>query len=438
YTMAQLLDLFKSKEGLFVLESSYYDPSRGRYSFLGFEPKEIISTTGAQSLDEARDKFRLYQRNFKTHLTPFYAGIAGFVGYEYGLYQEGVVEENESALPDVYFGFYETVITIDHFKNELIITSIASQEAVDCVRNAIERFKPQADDNYQVSTRRVESALRSNFSRESYIEAVEKVRGYIEKGDVYQVNLSQCFRLDIKDIVFDNVQLYKHLCCLSPAPFGGFIQARDFAIVSSSPERFLSLTDGVLQTRPMKGTASRGVTVESDECNKNNLIKSKKEQAELLMITDLLRNDLGRVCEYGSVHVKSARDIEAYATVYQTTSTIEGKLKQELDVFDVLSQCLPGGSVTGCPKIRATEIIREIEPTRRGIYTGVMGYINFSGDMDFNILIRSLFIDQQSIRFQVGGGIVYDSDPTREYEETLVKAQAIQQTIFDVCQLKGA
>ena len=271
-----------------------------------------------------------------------------------------------------------------------------------------------------------------NFSKEQYIEAVQKALAYIEKGDIYQVNLSQRFAFDLSGRAFDPLMLYRALRELSPVSFGGYFDGGEFSLMSNSPERFLCLNDTLTRTRPMKGTRPRGRNEGEDQRLRDELLHSAKEKAELLMITDLLRNDLGKVCAYGSVRVTEMRAIEDYHYVFQATSSMEGRLDKGKDCFDLIRACFPGGSITGCPKIRAMEIIEELEPTRRGMYTGAMGYINFNGDMDFNILIRTLLACRDKLYFQVGGGVVADSIPEREYEETLIKARAMQASLGSV------
>ena len=273
--------------------------------------------------------------------------------------------------------------------------------------------------------------IKSSFTEETYVQAVHRALKYIKKGDIYQVNLSQQFVWDGTGYPgkIDALELYKSLRRLSPSHFGGYFDCGDFQIISSSPERFLSLDNRIVETRPMKGTRARGKTPKEDDELREDLLLSPKERAELLMITDLERNDLGRVCEYGSIHVKAERTLEQYETVFQTTATIEGRLREDKDCFDLLEACFPGGSVTGCPKIRAMEIIEELEPARRGIYTGAMGYVSFSGRMDFNVLIRTLWVRQKKVYFYAGGGIVSDSIAQDEYEEILVKAKAMRRCL---------
>jgi len=264
--------------------------------------------------------------------------------------------------------------------------------------------------------------LASNFTRPAYEAAVGRVLDYIAAGDVYQVNLAQRFA---GRRAADPVELARRLFDASPAPFSAFLQEGDRTIVSSSPERFLRVRDGTVETWPIKGTRPRGRTPAEDARLRAELLDSAKERAELTMITDLLRNDLGRVCRYGSVQVPEPRVLESFEQVHHTRSTVTGRLREGLDGVDLLRATLPGGSVTGAPKIRATEIIEELEPTARGPYCGAIGYLGIDGAMDLNIAIRTLLVEGDRLSFQVGGGIVADSRPDLEYEETLHKAQGL-------------
>jgi len=225
------------------------------------------------------------------------------------------------------------------------------------------------------------------------------------------------------------IELYSSLRNVNPAPFSAYLDFGDFKILSSSPERFLTLRGSFVSTRPMKGTRPRSINLIEDKRLKEELLNSQKDKAELIMIVDLERNDLGRVCEYGSIKVTNLRNLEEYSKVFQTTAKVEGILHKDKDRIDLIKACFPGGSITGCPKIRAMEIIEELEPTKRNIYTGSLGYLSFSGDMDLNILIRTILLKGNKIYFQAGGGIVYDSDPEEEYQETLDKARALLETI---------
>jgi para-aminobenzoate synthetase component 1 len=256
--------------------------------------------------------------------------------------------------------------------------------------------------------------ITSNFKREDYISAINKAKEYIRNGDIYQVNLSQRFSCRIKQEPF---AIYERLSGINPSCFSSFFNFGAFHIVSASPD--------LVRTRPMKGTRPRGATHSEDARLRGDLLRSNKDKAELMMIVDLERNDLGRVCKYGSIDVKSIRNIEAYATVFQTTADVTGRLKEDKDRVDLIKACFPGGSITGAPKIRAMEIIEELEPTKRNIYTGSIGYMGFDGSMDLNIAIRTILIKNKTAYFQVGGGIVADSMPELEFDETLTKAKAL-------------
>jgi para-aminobenzoate synthetase component 1 len=258
------------------------------------------------------------------------------------------------------------------------------------------------------------------------MEAVEKVREYIRNGDIFQANLSQRFEVSLATNPY---AIYRRLRSINPAPFAAYLNFDDVKIISASPERFLKLDGDIIQTRPIKGTRPRGKTAVEDERLANELLSSEKDRAENVMIVDLERNDLGRVASYGSVIVPELTALESYATVFHLTSTVEGRLADGKDRVDLLKATFPGGSISGAPKVRAMEIIEEIEPTRRSVYTGAIGYLGFDGGMDLNIAIRTIMAVRNKMYFQAGGGIVFDSDPESEYNETLDKASALMQAL---------
>jgi para-aminobenzoate synthetase component 1 len=268
--------------------------------------------------------------------------------------------------------------------------------------------------------------LRSNFTRPQYEAAVRRVLDYIAAGDTYQVNLAQRFE---GRLAVSPEELALRLFEASPGPFSSFLPFGHRAIVSSSPELFLRVRGGMVETRPIKGTRPRGATPDEDERMKSELLASAKEQAELVMITDLLRNDLGRVCEYGSVQVPELRAFGSYRNVHHTYSRVTGRLRRHADLVDLLRATLPGGSVTGAPKVRAMEIIEELEPTARGPYCGAIGWIGVDGAMELSIAIRTMLLEDERLTFQVGGGIVTDSSPAAEYDETLHKARGILEAL---------
>jgi len=441
----ELLELFKDEPYVFLLETGISNQSTGRFSFLGFDPFEIFRGNDKNCLEALKNKFLQYKNfHFQNNSTPLECGIIGYLSYDLGLSWENIpgYSKEDLGIPDSFFGFYDCILTIDHVLKKLIVSSSGLPEKNSSVRRKrtaarlkeiterLQRFSPELKTVRRtghdvLKDQRPVQGIKSNFTKSAYLQAIRRVLEHIRRGDVYQVNLSQRFELPAPAGILPT-DLYSKLSDLSAVNFGGYFDCGDFQIISNSPERFIKLENNLISTRPMKGTRSRGATPVEDRNKRRELLTSAKDKAELLMITDLERNDLGRVCEYGTVKVKQMRAIENYQTVFQATSTIEGILKKNHNAFDVLRACFPGGSVTGCPKIRAMQVIEALEPTRRGIYTGALGYMSFSGDMDFNILIRTLIRTNKKIYFQTGGGIVADSIPEEEYEETLVKAKALR------------
>ncbi|OGX37185.1 MAG: aminodeoxychorismate synthase, component I [Omnitrophica WOR_2 bacterium RIFCSPHIGHO2_02_FULL_52_10] len=445
----ELLQLLRREPHVFFLDSSQTDFCRGRYSFIGFDPFAVFTRKGPDTLRLLKEQFQscIYDSpaGYNAAFTPLTAGLVGCLSYDHGLHFEKIRlrAADDLHLPEGHFGFYDRIITIDHFEQKLHVTSTGLPERNGAVREAramrrleevLDKIGPllgglKQDDEFLEGDEDAPFLPDCNFHKGQYMSAVRKALDYIRRGDIYQVNLSQRFRYCLPDNGPDPVLLYKMLRDISPAPFGAYMDCGGFQLISNSPERFLRLNGRSVQTRPMKGTRPRGKDAQEDQRMREELLNSVKEQAELLMITDLLRNDLGKVCDYGSVRVTERRTLEEYPYVFQATSTIEGTLRGDKDCFDLIRACFPGGSVTGCPKIRAMEIIEELEPTRRGMYTGSLGYINFGGNMDFNILIRTVLAFGDRMYIQVGGGIVADSVPEEEYAETLVKAEAIKRCL---------
>ena len=453
-----LAHCFQDERFFFFLDSSQQPGEQSRFSFIGFDPFELFHSKDVLSLPSLKRKHSLWANRLKDILRdhptsrelcqslPLCPGLTGLISYDYGLYSEPIplCSRDDLHLPDVCFGFYDFLITLDHQRQELYVASTGfpevdlqkrktkAQRRIDQIVQKIDEERDFFEPIIAKGTSKATLNFKSNFTREKYQRAVRRALDYITQGDIYQVNLSQRFTFTPEQRGVHPFDIYRHLRRLSPCPFGGYFKGGLFQLLSNSPERFLRLRFGHLETRPMKGTMPRGRTTREDVQMRRKILESRKDQAELLMITDLERNDLGRVCQYGSVQVTALRTLEAYPHVYQTTSTIEGRLMKDKDCFDVLQACFPGGSITGCPKIRAMEIIEELEPTRRGPYTGSMGYIDYLGNMDFNILIRTLIAVPDKYYFQVGGGIVADSTPEKEYQETLIKASAMRQTLEDV------
>jgi len=423
----------------FFLDSAQKDGRLGRFSFVGSRPFLVLRTAGGVTTIEEAGRIerttlspfgvlRKLLSRFKAPRfekpVPFTGGAVGYFGYELCHFIEKLPPsvERDLPFPDMHLAFYDHLVAWDSLNGSAYLIAYGE--------NAKEKLKI-LEAKLSSPAAPVESlagfrGLQSNFTRDAYICAVEKAIDYIAAGDIFQVNLSQ--RFTVKTDV-EPYALYERLRSLNPAPFAAYISLPEGQILSSSPERFLKLTGSRIQTRPIKGTRPRGRTPEEDEILSRQLLMSEKDNAELAMIVDLERNDIGRVSSYGSVKVVERRVLETYPTVFHLVATVEGHLHQTKDITDLLKATFPGGSITGAPKIRAMEIIRELEPTRRGIYTGAIGYIGFDGDMDLNIVIRTMLLEGGRAHFQVGGGIVADSDPETEYEETLHKGRALLQSL---------
>ncbi len=398
---------FYGLPGLFFLDSSQKG-AEGRFSYIGFLPFKTI--TGHD--------FAALKREIKTHQVSrrdrFCGGAVGYVAYEGKL----------------NFGLYDRVLAFDHRRRELCIHAPDTRAMDEICAQLKENLRPSVSKPGPCPI-----VFQSNFTKASYVAAVKKALRHIRAGDIYQINLSR--RVDTlipgrPKQPTDLAALYGALRAHSPSPFAAYFEGQGQTVLSSSPERFFKLSGRLVQVKPMKGTRPRGNTPAKDKQLEQDLRHSPKEIAELLMVTDLERNDLGRVCDYGSVKVTSMRTIEAYRTVFQATATVEGRLHKKFDGFDALRATFPGGSVTGCPKIEAMRIIQLIERAPRGPYTGALGYIDFGGDMDFSILIRALFVRPGRLSFHVGGGIVADSVPEAEYEETVLKARGMEAALAEV------
>ena len=288
------------------------------------------------------------------------------------------------------------------------------------INNGIVIEKPQVVEKINFSK------FTSNFEKEEYINAVGKVRDYIRSGDVYIMNLTQRFKCQVTRGGYD---IYNDLRTINPAQFGAYMKMDKFEILSCSPERFLKVREGVIDTRPIKGTRPRGKNNQEDEKNKIELMHSEKDKSELLMIVDLERNDLSRVCKLNTVKVTELFEIEEYPTVFHLVANIRGELEEGKDIIDCIRVAFPGGSITGAPKIRSMEIIDEMEKVRRNIYTGSIGYLGFDGNSDINIVIRTIMLKDRNAYFGVGGGVTWESEEEFEYEETLHKANALMRAL---------
>jgi para-aminobenzoate synthetase component 1 len=435
---------------LLFLDSADRHPNRGRYSYVTAVSGGFICGPSCEenpfTLPETGFPFARFQMVRLPELPPFQGGLAGLFGYGLCRWFEKVPRSrwDEFDRSDLKLGGYDWVISFDHQQNRawIVSTGFPMQKPTDRVWRAGRQLRfvlshlrqhlrppePVFENLLPVSDLYPQHPLpgfpgvTSNFDRAGYEAAVSRTVEYIHAGDCFQVNLSQRLLAPLREHPLD---LYGRLRANNPAPFGAYFDAGEFQILSASPERFLKVENGEVVTRPIKGTRPRGQTPAEDAALLDDLVSSPKDRAENVMIVDLLRNDLGRVCEYGSVRVPRVCEVETFRYVHHLVSEVRGKLRPECGPLELLRAAFPGGSVTGAPKVRAMEIIAELEPTARGPYCGSLGFIGFDGTMDTNILIRTFTAGRGWVQFPVGGGIVADSDPQREYDETLHKAAGL-------------
>jgi len=414
----------------FLLESA----GGGRWTFLGADPYAVLLARGERVSLWREGRERTFRGNPFDAIAQLLAeqrvddpaglalpcGAVGAFGYDLGQHLERLPRRAEDDLdfPDLVLGFYDSLTCIDRVDGGAVQVGFDTpfpQRAI-----TPELYKEAFGSG--TSTARP----GRNFTREQYLAAVSRIREYIHAGDAYQVNLSQRFHARSEQRPFD---VYQALKAASPAPYAAFLEFGRRALLSASPEQFLELRGRKLVTRPIKGTRRRGATPGDDERLARELMTSPKDDAELAMIVDLERNDLGRVCEPGSIQVTAPKVLERHPTVHHLSATVEGTLRRGVGAVDVLRAAFPGGSITGAPKIRAMEIIDELEPTRRAFYTGAVGALGFDGSMNLSIAIRTVLADGADYYYQAGGGITADSDPAAEYDETLAKAAAMARAL---------
>ncbi|MBI4180997.1 MAG: aminodeoxychorismate synthase component I [Chloroflexi bacterium] len=445
-------ELFKNEPFSFFLDSGMDAHKLGRYSFMGSEPFLVLNTHGSQCvLTQGTEKSHLSGNPFEIlnqllatyHLdcsaspVPFLGGAVGYFSYDLCHFIERLPSTaiDDLKLPECYFGFYDRVLAFDNLEGKvyLISTGFPELEETERIKRANQRLSELKDKLANVSTSFREAPLtplsfpatlplKGGFTHQEYAAAVERARQYIIAGDIFEVNLSQRFEAELSITPYE---LYRRLRQINPAPFAAYLNFDEVSVVSASPERFLSLRGDWVETRPIKGTRPRGKTPEEDATLANELLSSVKDRAENIMIVDLERNDLGRVCRFGTVKVTELAILEVFPTVFHLTSTVVGRLREGKNGIDLLKATFPGGSITGAPKVRTMELIDELEPTKRSLYTGSIGYLGFTGDLDLNIAIRTFLVKEGKAYFQAGGAVVYDSDPEAEYQETLDKARAL-------------
>ncbi|OGW38156.1 MAG: anthranilate synthase component I [Nitrospirae bacterium RBG_13_39_12] len=458
----------------FLLESMVGGEKWARYSFLGSRPSRTIRSWGKKieikdkesgtkvfktdnPLEVIKKEITSYNPVDVAGLPRFYGGLVGYLGYDMVRFFESIPDEKMPGLklPDMFFMVTDTVIIFDNLKGKIKVVSNAHinnkspeeayREAEEKIENIIEKLrkskvgsqKPRIrrnkpdDKSFAILNQSPDQPLLSGFAtsfitKEAFENAVSRGKDYIMSGDVVQVVLSQRFERE-SDI--DPFHIYRALRVINPSPYMYYLDTGNAKLVGSSPEILVRLEDGKIILRPIAGTRKRGETEEEDRLLEEELKKDPKEMAEHIMLVDLGRNDVGKVSETGSVKVTELMNIEKYSHVMHLVSNVEGNLKNGLDAFDVLSACFPAGTVTGAPKIRAMEIIEELEPTRRGPYAGAVGYLSYSGNMDTCITIRTLVIKGNKVFVQAGAGIVADSIPESEYIETLNKAMGMMRSV---------
>ena len=450
--VAAWVHLSQKTQYAFLLESVEKGNQYARYSYVGINPQKILMHKDGKSTISQNgqcttvdtpflDLLREYQSQYNMEKLPgipsFTGGLVGYLGYETIAWVEDIPIHEYSALnvPDSVFMLFEDMIAFDHLKGTALVISNVN---VDKDRDLKEQFDAahfrvdaigeslHSDMDYQTPVQVKKSEVSSNFNQETFESAVLKAKEHIIEGDVFQLVLSQQFQRETK---VKPVTLYRSLRSINPSPYMFHLKINDFDIIGASPELLVKVEDGTVEIRPIAGTRHRGKSEAEDQALAEDLINNEKECAEHLMLLDLGRNDVGRVSKFGSITIPENMVIENYSHVMHIVSDVKGELADNKDPFDALMSGFPAGTVTGAPKIRAMEIIHDLEPNRRDIYSGAVGFFDFTGNVNTCIAIRTMIMKNGTVHFQSGAGIVHDSDPTKEYEETVDKAKAIMAAI---------
>ncbi len=423
-----------------LLESSLKHEHSGRYSFIAANPavelkgsgnntmlikKQSSETVLANPLEVLKKIVPNIENDFMKEI-PFIGGAAGFVSYDIVRYYEeiGQIPRDEMSVPEVHFLLFETIIVFDHLTQKVFIVGIpiSDQSSLEDIKGLVEETKNQILNERENALSPVSiSSYEASISKEEFIERVKKAKEYIVEGDIFQVVLSQRMKATIQG---DPFSFYRKLRVQNPSPYMYYFDFEEYVVAGASPESLMKAVGETVYTNPIAGTRPRGKTQEEDEQLSVELIQDEKELAEHRMLVDLGRNDLGRVCEFGSVQISKYMDIEKYKHVMHIVSEVKGSLRKEFHPIDALIACLPAGTVSGAPKIRAMEIINELEDVKRGIYSGAVGYYSANGNIDFALAIRTMVVKDSVAYIQAGAGIVYDSIPEKEYEETIHKMKA--------------
>lgn len=420
-----------SRQPLVLLDSARRHPITGRFSVLGWDPWLTLSSQACDGhpLDALREVLRRYPGPHHPALPPVGLGWFGLFSYDLNRWIERLPTPKPSAssVPElIVFGMRMTVV-VDHATDRSWVVSIVdprqpASRATAEARTRLEAFEAMLQAEPDVGEAGGSVQIEPLMTQAQFEAMVCRAQEFIADGDIFQANLSQPFRARWSSSPW---ALYLALRQVNPSPFACFVSCPEVTVVSCSPERLVRVQEGVASARPIAGTRPRGITPEEDLVNMLELILSDKERAEHIMLVDLARNDLGRVCRFGSVEVDELMVLEDYSHVIHIVSNVHGRLRQGRDAVDVIRAMFPGGTITGCPKVRCMEVIHELEPMARGLYTGSLGWLGFDGSLDLNILIRTMVLHDQQLWFHVGAGIVADSQPDREYAETLAKAGAL-------------
>lgn len=430
---AEVFEALAREPWSIFLDSGYPYTDSGRYDIMATRPYLTLTTRGGDTVIRDRnctvhsgeDPFGIVREALGDGVAnlsgvPFCGGAMGYFAYDLGRRIEKLPERctKDLDLPDMAIGLYDWAVVVDHHKRRSWLIGQGRDPDTERQWSSLERLL-RAPPPPRLARYGVQSQIRANMDKSAYIRAFDRIKKYIEEGDCYEVNLAQRFDVDVRGDAWD---IYLHLRRRNPAPFAGFFRLDEAAMLSSSPERFLNVQDGHVETKPIKGTIRRSAYAYEDKSLAVLLLESEKDRAENLMIVDLLRNDLGRNCRIGSIAVPKLFALESFATVHHLVSTVTGRLADGRHALDLLRGCFPGGSVTGAPKLRAMEIIEELEPHRRTVYCGSMAYIGFDGNMDSNIVIRTAVLHRDRVYYWAGGAIVWDSQADAEYEECFAKA----------------
>lgn len=432
---AELFSVCADKTWAVFLDSGYPHSNQGQYDIIAAEPlctlvthgditaitcNGITKTSTDNPFDLVKQQLALFPCIAPNEDLPFNGGAIGYFSYDLARRLETLPTTVQDAeqLAEMAVGIYGWAIIVDHSVQKTYLVGNCAQPHW---QNLIKQFS-NISASQEFAAFKVISDITSNMDKDTYFQAFNRIKYYLKEGDCYQVNLAQRFVANYEGYPWT---AYQTLRKLNSAPFSCYLNLPEVQILGSSPERFLKLTDGVVETKPIKGTRPRKLDYAADQQQIRNLEASNKDRAENLMIVDLLRNDISKTCKNGSIKVPTLFDVESYATVHHLVSTVTGLLADDQHALDLLKSCFPGGSITGAPKIRAMEIIDELEPNRRGVYCGAIGYIGFNGNMDTNIAIRTLVCSENTIRFWAGGGIVNDSVAEEEYQESFDKAAAM-------------